>query len=136
MARLINARRYGRGSASPVNRTELNIWLFMRVSGFLLIVLALGHFFLMHFFYGVEHIDFQFIVARWMDPLAGWFWRTYDLALLILALTHGVLGARYSIEDYFHHRVVRFLLLAGLTLTWVALVLMGAFVIFSFNVTA
>lgn len=118
-----------------MTRTELNIWLFMRVSGFLLIFLALFHFFLMHFFYGVEVMDFGFIVFRWTDPISGWFWRTYDLALLFFALTHGVLGARYSIEDYVHHRGLKFILLAGAALTWLALTAMGAFVIFTFNPT-
>jgi succinate dehydrogenase / fumarate reductase cytochrome b subunit len=116
-----------------MDRTEINIWLFMRISGFLLIFLALLHFFLMHFVYGVDNIDFNFVVSRWTDPFSGWFWRAYDLALLVFALTHGVLGARYSIEDYFHNRAVRFILLAGAVLTWVALIAMGAFVIFTFN---
>lgn len=116
-----------------MSRTELNIWLFMRVSGFMLIVLALFHFFLMHFFYGVENIDFNFVVFRWSDPISGWFWRTYDLALLVFALVHGLLGARYSIEDYFHNRSVRFILLAGAALTGIALMLMGAYVIITFK---
>jgi succinate dehydrogenase / fumarate reductase membrane anchor subunit len=119
-----------------MNRRELNIWLFMRISGFILIILALFHFFIMHFFYGVEGMSFEFVVIRWMDPLSGWFWRTYDLALLFFALTHGILGARYSIEDYVHNRALRFILLAGAALTWLALTAMGAFVIFTFNATA
>ena len=65
--------------------------------------------------------------------MSGWFWRTYDLSLLVFALTHGILGARYSIEDYFHNRAVRFILLAGAALTGVALMVMGAFIIFTFN---
>lgn len=119
-----------------MNRRELNIWLFMRISGFILIVLALGHFALMHFFYGVENMDFGFVAQRWTDPVSGWFWRTYDLALLVFALTHGVLGARYSIEDYAHNRILKFVLLAGAALTWLALTAMGAYVIFSFSAAA
>lgn len=119
-----------------MTRTELNIWLFMRISGFLLIFLALFHFALMHFVYGVDIMNFSFIVVRWTDPISGWFWRTYDLALLFFALTHGVLGARYSIEDYVHHRGLKFILLAGAVLTWLALTAMGAFVIFTFNPAA
>lgn len=117
----------------PMNRTELNIWLFMRISGFLLIFIALFHFFLMHFIYGVDAMDFSFIIARWMDPVLGLFWRAYDLTLLVLALVHGMFGARFSIEDYFHNRAVRFILMAGLLLTELALIAMGAFVIFTFN---
>lgn len=120
----------------PMNRTEINIWLFMRISGFLLIALALGHFFLMHLFYGVENMDFKFIIDRWMDPGAGFFWRSFDLLLLAFSLTHGLLGARYVIEDYFHQRGLRFVLLAGALLSWVAFIVMGAFIIFTFNATA
>jgi succinate dehydrogenase / fumarate reductase membrane anchor subunit len=118
-----------------MTRRELNIWLFMRVSGFLLIFLALGHFFLMHFIYGVEVMDFTFIATRWTDPIAGWFWRSYALALLFFALTHGILGVRYSIEDYIHNRAVKVILLAGAALTWLALTVMGALVIFTFYPT-
>src|SRR5581483_1867620 len=60
MERLVRGRQ-----RRPMNRTELNIWLFMRISGFLLIFLALFHFFIMHFVYGVDTIDFNFVVARW-----------------------------------------------------------------------
>lgn len=117
----------------PMNRTELNIWLFIRISGFLLIFVALFHFLLMHFIYGVDRMDFSFIVSRWTDPHTGWFWRGYDLVLLIFALVHGMFGVRYSIEDYFHNPAVQFILMAGAVLTEVALIIMGAFVIFTFN---
>lgn len=119
-----------------MNRTDLNIWLFMRISGFLLIVLALGHFFLMHFIYGVESMDFGFIIERWMDPVLGLFWRGFDLALLFFALLHGMFGLRYSIEDYVHHRGLRIALMGLAVLVEVGLLLMGAYVIFTFNATA
>jgi succinate dehydrogenase cytochrome b subunit len=117
----------------PMNRTELNIWLFIRISGLVLIFIVLFHFFLMHFIYGVDNIDFGFIVSRWTDPVMGLFWRSYDLLLLVFALVHGMFGARYSIEDYFHNRAVQFILMAGLVLTEILFIAMGAFVIFTFN---
>ncbi len=128
VARIIAGRQ-----RRPMNRVELNIWLFIRISGFLLIFIALFHFLLMHFIYQVDNIDFAFIVSRWNDPLTGWFWRAYDLVLLIFALVHGMFGVRYSIEDYFHNRAVQFILMAGAVLTEVALIVMGAYVIFTFN---
>ncbi len=128
IARILQSRQ-----RRPMNRTELNIWLFMRISGFLLIFIALFHFLLMHFIYGVDNIDFAFIISRWMDPVMGWFWRSYDLVLLILSLVHGMFGLRYSIEDYFHNPAVKFILTAGAVLTEIALIVMGAFVIFTFN---
>jgi succinate dehydrogenase / fumarate reductase cytochrome b subunit len=116
-----------------MNRGELNIWLFMRISGFLLIVLALGHFFLMHFIYGVESMDFNFIIDRWMDPSLGLFWRSYDLALLFFALLHGMFGLRYSIDDYIHNHAAKFAVTGLAVLVEVAMLLMGAFIIFTFN---
>ena len=128
IARILASR-----SHRVMDRVELNIWLFMRISGFLLIILALLHFFLMHFVYGVENMDFNFIIDRWMDPVAGLFWRSFDLALLVFALVHGMFGVRYVIEDYIHNRAAKFILMAGAVLTEIALILMGAYVIFTFN---
>ncbi|MGB8643917.1 MAG: succinate dehydrogenase, cytochrome b556 subunit, partial [Anaerolineae bacterium] len=43
----------------PMDRFEINIWLFMRISGALLIILALLHMFILHFVISVEAITFQ-----------------------------------------------------------------------------
>jgi succinate dehydrogenase / fumarate reductase cytochrome b subunit len=117
----------------PMNRLEINIWLFIRVSGFLLIALALFHMFWLHFVISVEDITFNTIVQRWQDPVQGWFWRTYDFSLLVFAFTHGMLGARYSIEDYVHSLGLKRLLYLGAWATFIALILMGVFIIFFFN---
>ncbi len=119
-----------------MNRADLNVWLFMRVSGLLLIILALGHFFLMHFIYGVENMDFNFIITRWMDPTMGLFWRSYDLALLFFALVHGMFGLRYSLEDYVHNHGLRIFLMGLAVLVEVLMLVMGAYVIFTFNAAA
>jgi succinate dehydrogenase / fumarate reductase cytochrome b subunit len=119
----------------PMDRLELNIWLFMRISGFLLIVLALLHMFILHFVISVEAITFQTIIDRWQDPQFGWFWRTYDLALLFFAFSHGMLGLKYVIEDYVHTIGWRRLLLLGAGAFWVVLILMGAWIIFFFRGT-
>lgn len=116
-----------------MNRGELNIWLFMRISGLALIILALGHFFMMHFIYGVESMDFNFIIDRWMDPHLGLFWRVFDLALLFFALLHGMFGLRYSIEDYIHNRALKMVVTGLAVLVEIALLVMGAYVIFTFN---
>ena len=117
------------------SRTEFNLWFFMRISGILLIILALFHMFWMHFVIGVENITFDTIVQRWNDPLHPFlnlFWRSYDLALLAFAFTHGVLGANYSIRDYVRAHRARKWLQAGLVVVWVVLILLGAGIIFFF----
>jgi succinate dehydrogenase / fumarate reductase cytochrome b subunit len=118
-----------------MDRFELNVWLFMRLSGFLLVVLALLHMFILHFQISVEAITFQTIIDRWQDPQFGWFWRTYDLGLLFFAFSHGMLGLRYVIEDYVHGAGWRRLLLLGAGAFWVVLILMGAWIIFFFKGT-
>ena len=116
-------------------RLELNIWLFMRISGVLLIALALFHMFWLHFVVSVEDITFNTIVQRWNDPALGLFWRTYDLALLAFAFTHGTLGVNYLLRDYVHGSRSKRALQAGLAGLWAVLLLMGVGIIFFFHGT-
>ena len=67
----------------------------MRVSGLLLLFLALGHLFIMHVFNSIHVIDYDFVAARYMTL----FWRGYDLAMLWLALIHGLNGLRTILDD-------------------------------------
>jgi succinate dehydrogenase / fumarate reductase membrane anchor subunit len=101
----------------------------MRLSGVVLLGLAVFHLLWMHLAIGVENIDFQTVVERWSNPL----WRLYDLALLVFALTHGVNGLRTVLEDYV--RSSRRLLAIKGTVYVVAFLLMtaGAYVIFTFD---
>src|SRR6476619_7796115 len=76
--------------------TELYAWLFMRVSGVLLIVLVLGHLFIMNILDGgVQRINWAFVAGRWASP----FWQVWDLLMRLLALRHGTNGMRASIHQ-------------------------------------
>src|SRR3989442_14333170 len=86
----------GTGRPRPESGFELYAWLFMRVSGVVLLVMALAHLAIMHVVNNVEVIDYQFVVRRYLTP----FWRTYDLVMLWLALIHGLNGGRTLVEDY------------------------------------
>ena len=69
----------------------------MRISGLVLLVLALGHLVVMHLMgTGAERINFGFVAVRWQSP----FWRTWDWMLLMLALVHGINGLRNITLDY------------------------------------
>ena len=72
-------------------------WYFMRLSGLALVLLALGHMFIMHVLVELtgQEVNFAFVQSRWGTP----FWRIYDLALLVLAFVHGANGARVVIGD-------------------------------------
>jgi succinate dehydrogenase / fumarate reductase, membrane anchor subunit len=87
--------------AGPVGRRprqnfETWSWLFMRVSGLVLIFMALLHFSITHIVNDVVETDARFVAARWDNPL----WRAYDWVLLALGLLHGLNGLRLIMDDY------------------------------------
>ena len=78
-------------------------WYFMRISGLVLVFLALLHFSITHILYDVVDTDAQFVAARWDNPL----WRAYDWSLLALGLLHGVNGIRWVLDDYVRRPALR-----------------------------
>ena len=110
--------------------TELYAWLFMRVSGVILIVLIFGHLFVnLMVGDGVAAIDFAFVGGKWSEP----FWQGWDLLMLWLAMIHGTNGVRTIINDYAERTGTRITLKALLYLAFVVTVVMGTLVIFTFN---
>jgi succinate dehydrogenase / fumarate reductase membrane anchor subunit len=106
-------------------------WYFMRISGLALVLLALGHMFVMHVLVGLSggEINFAFVQSRWGTP----FWRIYDLLLLLLAFIHGARGTRTVITDYIANRTARSLLIGILLVISVAWMVLGMAVIAFFN---
>jgi succinate dehydrogenase / fumarate reductase membrane anchor subunit len=104
-------------------------WYFMRLSGLALVLLALGHMFIMHVLVGLTggEINFAFVQSRWGSP----FWRIYDFLLLLLAFIHGANGTRVVIGDYVANRTARSLLIGILlTVSGIWLVLGMAIILF------
>jgi succinate dehydrogenase / fumarate reductase membrane anchor subunit len=121
-------RRLGR--ERPVGGGELWLWLFMRISGLLLLVLALGHLAIMHLFEsGAERIDFGFVATRWASPL----WRTWDWMLLMLALVHGINGLRNITLDYVKHPGARLAINMSTYVLGFVLMVLGTVVVVSFD---
>ena len=93
------APRQGGGYQRPTgarSNFEVWSWFFMRISGLILIFLALYHLVWWNLVIGVEHLDSEVVIERWNNPL----WRAFNVALVVFAMLHGLNGARYSIEDY------------------------------------
>jgi len=107
---------------------EARSWLFMRLSGLVLVVLALLHFALTHIVNDVVETDFEFVAGRWASP----FWRTFDWLLLALALLHGLNGVRTIVGDYVASRRARAMLMAGIGGLSGALFLLGTLTIVGF----
>jgi succinate dehydrogenase / fumarate reductase membrane anchor subunit len=126
-------RPLGGGRLRPSGRFELWTWLFMRISGIVLLFLAVGHVLIMHVLdEGVDRVDFAFIQLRWASP----FWKTWDWALLILALLHGVNGLRVITLDYVRPPGVRLAINAFFTSLGAALMLLGSYIVISFDPAA
>ena len=112
--------------------TELYAWLFMRASGVVLLVLVLGHLFIMNILDGgVQRINFAFVAGRWASP----FWQVWDLLMLWLAMIHGTVGLRTIINDYTRRDGTRLVLKGVLYTATTITVLLGTLVIFTFDPT-
>jgi succinate dehydrogenase / fumarate reductase membrane anchor subunit len=114
----------------PVGGLELWAWLFMRISGLVLLVLAVGHVVIMHAVGdGVGRVNFAFVAVRWQSP----FWRTWDWAMLVLALIHGINGLRNITLDYVRQAGARFALNMIFYVLGFGLFVLGSVVVFTFD---
>lgn len=114
----------------PTGGGEFWWWMFMRVSGIVLLFLAVGHVLIMHVLGdGVDRVNFAFVALRWQSP----FWRTWDWLLLTLALIHGINGLRVITLDYVRRPGLRVALNMTYLIIAFALIALGTIVVFSFN---
>ena len=104
-------------------------WIYMRVSGLVLIVLIFGHLFVnLVAGDGVSAIDFAFVAGKWANP----FYIVWDTLLLWLALIHGANGMRTLVNDYARGRA-RPILLGAILVSTALLLLLGTLVIYTFD---
>jgi succinate dehydrogenase / fumarate reductase membrane anchor subunit len=96
-------------------RIDRLAWIFMRVSGVVLIALIFTHL-IVNLMQdgGVKAIDFAFVAGKLANP----FWQWFDVTLLWLALIHGT-----------NKRV----LLALLAISTITLIVLGTLVIFTLD---
>ncbi|MEU3829898.1 succinate dehydrogenase hydrophobic membrane anchor subunit [Streptomyces sp. NPDC029080] len=123
-------RRTKKTPKSTRGNFEMAAWLFMRLSGIVLVVLVLGHLLIQLFLDGgVSKIGFAFVAGRWASP----FWQVWDLVMLWLAMLHGSNGLRTIINDYAERPTSRLWLKALLYTATVFTILLGTLVIFTFD---
>ncbi|HXF71184.1 MAG TPA: succinate dehydrogenase hydrophobic membrane anchor subunit [Actinomycetota bacterium] len=121
------------GRERPVGGFELWAWLFMRVSGLVLLFLAVGHVLIMHVVdEGVERVNFAFVQLRWQSV----FWRTWDWAMLTLALLHGINGLRNVVMDHVPRTGLRVALNLAFAVLGFVLFVLGSVVVFTFDPSA
>ena len=93
----------GARNRRPKQNFETWSWFFMRISGLILVILALFHFALTHIINDVVETDYEFVANRWDNPM----WRLYDWSLLALAMLHGLhqlLGVAGALVEPARHR--------------------------------
>lgn len=119
-----------RGRERPTGGFEIWSWLFMRISGVVLLFLAVGHVVIMHLLdEGVDRVDFGFVADRWGSP----FWRTWDWAMLVLALGHGINGLRVIVQDYVRWPGARLAVNMVFALVGFGLFVLGTVIVFTFD---
>jgi succinate dehydrogenase / fumarate reductase membrane anchor subunit len=119
-----------RGRSSQRTNFEMLSWLFMRISGIVLVVLVIGHLLIMNILDGgVQRINFGFVAGRWASP----FWQVWDLLQLWLAIIHGTNGLRTIISDYASKPNTRLWLHSVLFVSAAFVIVCGTLVIFTFD---
>jgi succinate dehydrogenase / fumarate reductase membrane anchor subunit len=120
----------GTGRDRPVGGFELWTWLFMRISGLVLLILAVGHVLIMHVLdEGVDRVNFAFIQLRWASP----FWKAWDWLMLVLALLHGVNGLRVITLDYIRPNGARLAVNTFFAILGAALMVLGTIIVVTFD---
>ncbi|MGH2533400.1 MAG: succinate dehydrogenase, cytochrome b556 subunit [Thermomicrobiales bacterium] len=131
MAMLTSERGRG-GIGGSIPGADQISWYFLRISGAMLVVLALGHIFVTHYLNVPSETTFSFVADRWANIL----WRSFDWLLLIMALWHGLLGLRFSITDFIRAAGWRNLSYATVWVIGIVFTAIGTITIFTFDEAA
>jgi succinate dehydrogenase / fumarate reductase membrane anchor subunit len=123
-----------RTPSAAVHRKGPNLekagWLYMRVSGVLLIVLIFGHLFVnLMMGEGIHALDFAFVAGKFATP----FWQWWDVLMLWLAFIHGANGMRTIVNDYVTHDRTRTVLVWAIGLAAAFMIILGTLVVFTFD---
>ena len=108
---------------------ESYAWLFMRLSGVALLLLAVGHMLMQHITHDVHDASWDWVInQRW--SIVGL--RVWDFLLLGLAFIHGLNGFHTVMVDYVHNttaiKIIRTLIVVvgGIILIMGAVAIIGA----------
>jgi succinate dehydrogenase / fumarate reductase membrane anchor subunit len=108
---------------------ESYFWLFMRLSGVALLLLAVGHMLMQHITHDVHDASLEWVLnSRWS---LVWI-RVWDFLLLGLAFVHGLNGFHTVMVDYVHNptavKIIRLLIIVigGIILMMGGVAIIGA----------
>src|SRR5699024_1664019 len=117
-------------SASPSSNREMFKWLFMRISGPILLVLIFVHLFVnMMVGDGVHGLNFGFVAGKWASPL----WQIWDVTMTWLDMIHVTFCMGTIIDCYTRKDRTSVGSRLALYLASVAIVVLGTLMSFTFE---
>ncbi len=109
----------------PAVSSEARWWLWMRITGILMVVFVFPHVIIKDVIVGVHNIDLNYVAQVWANIL----WRVFDFLLLFTTFTHGMMGLRQVLMDYIHSATGRRTVTWVLGILWFVISLAGAIAI-------
>lgn len=109
----------------PAATSEARWWLWLRITGVLMVLFVFPHVIIKDVIVGVHHIDTQYVAQVWENV----FIRVFDFFLLFTTFTHGMVGLRQVLMDFVHRPARRKATTWILALVWFVVSLMGAIAI-------
>ncbi len=131
MATTIRNTRVTSRSVQVKANFERFAYLFMRLSGIGLLILAVGHVTIQLILNDVHNLSLQFVAVQWDK----WGWKAYDMLLLFFAMSHGLNGLRNVLEDYVHNKSLMRGINIAILVFLVVTVLWAGNAIFQFDIT-
>jgi succinate dehydrogenase / fumarate reductase, membrane anchor subunit len=110
---------------------ERTAFLFMRISGIALLILAVGHMLLQHVLNSSTNLTIMFVAEQWNT----WGWKLFDFLLLLFTIPHGINGLRNVLEDYIHHKTAMKTINVFLAIFVVATLIWAGYAIINFDST-
>ena len=110
---------------------ERTAFVFMRLSGIALLLLAVGHMLLQHVLNSSTNLTIMFVAEQWNS----WGWKVFDILLLAFTVTHGINGFRNVLEDYIHNRSLMKLINIMLLIFVVVTIVWAGYAIINFDAT-
>ena len=109
----------------PVATSEARWWLWLRITGVLMVLFVFPHVIVKDVIVGVQNIDTQYVAQVWENV----FVRVFDFLLLFTTFTHGMVGLRQVLMDFIHSPAGRKATTWILAVIWLVVSLMGTIAI-------
>jgi len=110
---------------------ERRAFLFMRISGIALLILAVGHMLIQHVLNSSTNLTIMFVAEQWNT----WGWKVFDFLLLLFTIPHGINGLRNVLEDYIHNKTAIKLINVILAIFVIVTLLWAGYAIINFDST-